>query len=175
MSDIEDVAARLVEALTQRGLTLSLAESTTGGLTGSLITDVPGSSMCFLGSVEPYSNDAKEALLGVPKQTMIDHGSVSPETALAMALGARERFGADIHRLACDPLGAQNPAEPVGRIEQRDRRVVPDETTQPVGGGQTRDAATHDGEGEVAAGFHNECTNATNSVRMPGSVAGSTP
>jgi nicotinamide-nucleotide amidase len=96
LSDIEDLAARLVEALTQRDLTLALAESTTGGLIGSLITDVPGSSKCFLGSVVPYSNDAKEALLGVPKQTMIDHGSVSAETALAMARGARERFGADI-------------------------------------------------------------------------------
>ena len=96
MNDTEDLARRVVEALTQRGLTLALAESTTGGLIGSLITDVPGASKCFLGSVVPYSNDAKETLLGVPKQTMIDHGSVSAETALAMAHGVRQRFGSDI-------------------------------------------------------------------------------
>lgn len=96
MSDIEDLAARVVAALTQRGLTLALAESCTGGLIGSLVTDAPGSSACFLGAIVPYSNASKEALLGVPKQTMVQHGSVSAETALAMALGVRERFGADI-------------------------------------------------------------------------------
>jgi PncC family amidohydrolase len=96
LSDLEELARRLVAALTQRELTLSLAEASTGGLIGSLITDVPGSSRCFLGGVVPYSNDAKEALLGVPKQTIIDHGSVSAETALAMARGVRERFGSDI-------------------------------------------------------------------------------
>jgi PncC family amidohydrolase len=92
----DDLAARVVAALTERGLTLALAESCTGGLIGSLLTDVPGSSVCFLGAVVPYSNASKEALLGVPKQTMVQHGSVSAETALAMALGARERFGSDV-------------------------------------------------------------------------------
>jgi PncC family amidohydrolase len=90
------LADGLVAALTAHDLTLALAESCTGGLIGSLITDVPGSSACFLGSIVPYSNDAKEALLGVPKQTMVEHGSVSAETALAMALGVRGRFGSDI-------------------------------------------------------------------------------
>jgi nicotinamide-nucleotide amidase len=92
----EDVASRVIAALTQRGLTLALAESCTGGLIASLITDVPGSSTCFLGAIVPYSNASKEALLGVPRQTMVQHGSVSAETALAMAFGARERFSADI-------------------------------------------------------------------------------
>jgi PncC family amidohydrolase len=96
MNADEDVAARLVAALTARRLTLAVAESCTGGLIGSLITDVPGSSACFLGAIVPYSNDPKERLLGVPRQTMIEHGSVSAETALAMALGVRERFGSDL-------------------------------------------------------------------------------
>jgi PncC family amidohydrolase len=96
LNDTGDVAARLVAALTDRGLTLALAESCTGGLVGSLLTDVPGSSSCFLGSVVPYSNAAKEALLGVSKETMVQHGSVSAETALAMARSARDLFGADI-------------------------------------------------------------------------------
>jgi nicotinamide-nucleotide amidase len=118
LSDIEDLAQRLVDALTRRGLTLALAESTTGGLISSLITDVPGSSRCFLGSVVPCSNDAKEALLGVPKQTMIDHGSVSAETALALARGARQRFGSDI-ALGISGIsgpGGGSPEKPVGLV-----------------------------------------------------------
>jgi len=96
LSDDNEVASRVVAALTERGLTVAIAESCTGGLIGSLVTDVPGSSACFLGAVVPYSNASKEALLGVPKQTMVQHGSVSAETAVAMAVGARERFGSDI-------------------------------------------------------------------------------
>jgi PncC family amidohydrolase len=90
------LAERVVALLSERRLTLAIGESCTGGLIGSLITDVPGSSACFLGSIVPYGNDAKEALLGVPKQTMVQHGSVSAEVALAMARGAREPFGSDI-------------------------------------------------------------------------------
>ena len=118
MSDAAILASRLVEALTERGLTLSLAESSTGGLIGSLITDVPGSSRCFLGSVVPYSNDAKESLLDVPKQTMIDHGSVSAETALAMAQGARRRFGSDIAIgvTGITGPGGGTPTKPVGLV-----------------------------------------------------------
>ena len=96
MSDFEDLASNVVASLTQRGLTLALAESCTGGLIGSLLTDVPGSSASFLGAIVPYSNVSKEVLLGVPKDTMVRHGSVSAESALAMAHGVRERFGADI-------------------------------------------------------------------------------
>jgi nicotinamide-nucleotide amidase len=96
LSDTEDVASRLVAALTSQGLTLAVAESCTGGLIGNLVTDVRGSSACFLGAIVPYSNAAKEALLGVPKETMVQHGSVSAETALAMARGVRGRFGADV-------------------------------------------------------------------------------
>jgi PncC family amidohydrolase len=96
LSEVEALAARVVAGLTERGLTLAVAESCTGGLIGSLLTDVPGSSACFLGAIVPYSNASKEALLGVPKTTMIQYGSVSAETALAMAIGVRERFEADI-------------------------------------------------------------------------------
>lgn len=114
----DDLAARLVVALTERGLTLALAESCTGGLIGSLITDVPGSSACFLGCIVPYSNDAKEALLGVPKETMIAHGSVSAETAVAMARGARDRFGADIAAgvTGITGPGGGTPDKPVGLV-----------------------------------------------------------
>ena len=113
-----DLPAQVVATLTLRGLTLALAESCTGGLIGSLLTDVPGSSSCFLGGVVPYSNAAKEALLGVPKETMMQHGSVSAECALAMARGALERFGSD---LAVGVTGITGPGggtaeKPVGLV-----------------------------------------------------------
>ena len=80
-----------------RGLTLALAESCTGGLIGSLITDVAGSSDYFLGSAVTYANSAKQNLLGVRPETLLAHGAVSAETAAEMAQGARRLFGAD-HR-----------------------------------------------------------------------------
>ena len=63
---------------------------------GSVITSVPGSSEYFLGGVVSYSNDSKEKLLGVPKQTMVTHGSVSEETAVEMAVCTRGLFCSDV-------------------------------------------------------------------------------
>lgn len=77
-------------------LKIVTAESCTGGLIASLITDVPGSSKYFLGGVVAYSNQFKIDLLGVPSATLEKYGAVSEEAVLAMARGARERFGADI-------------------------------------------------------------------------------
>ena len=90
------IAERVVKLLTDRGLTLAVAESCTGGLIGDMLTDVPGSSRCFLGGIVPYHNDAKQKLLGVPQSILEKFGGVSAETALAMAQGVRPRFGADI-------------------------------------------------------------------------------
>jgi nicotinamide-nucleotide amidase len=81
--------------LVEHGRTLACAESCTGGLIAEKITRVPGSSAYFLGGVVAYANEAKMALLGVPEATLVAHGAVSNEVALAMAQGARERFGAD--------------------------------------------------------------------------------
>jgi nicotinamide-nucleotide amidase len=82
--------------LTERRLTLAVAESCTGGLIGHRLTNVPGSSRYFLGGAEVYSNPAKEAILGVRHETLDAHGAVSEETAAEMAEGARRRFGADV-------------------------------------------------------------------------------
>jgi PncC family amidohydrolase len=79
-----------------RGLTVALAESCTGGLIASTITSVPGSSGYFLGGVVSYSNESKEAFLGVPAATLAAHGAVSAQVAKAMALGARARFAASL-------------------------------------------------------------------------------
>jgi len=73
-----------------------VAESCTGGLLGHRITNVSGSSSYFRGGVISYSNEVKESILGVPEETLIEHGAVSKETAQAMAQGARRLLGTDV-------------------------------------------------------------------------------
>jgi PncC family amidohydrolase len=79
-----------------QGLTLSLAESCTGGQIGDRITDLPGSSEYFWGSVVAYAYEAKVALLNVSWDTLNTRGAVSRETVLEMARGARRALGTDI-------------------------------------------------------------------------------
>jgi nicotinamide-nucleotide amidase len=87
------VAGRL---LRERGASVAVAESCTGGLIAEKLTDVPGSSAYFLGGIVAYANEAKHALLGVPEALIEKHGAVSDPVASAMAEGVRERFGADL-------------------------------------------------------------------------------
>ena len=89
-----DVARRIAGLLAARGETLAVAESSTGGLILSLLTDVPGASAWLHGGLVAYTNDAKRDLLGVPAATLSGSGAVSAETALEMAHGARRLFGA---------------------------------------------------------------------------------
>jgi nicotinamide-nucleotide amidase len=79
-----------------RGHRLGLAESCSGGLLAARITDLPGASEYMAGSVVAYSNEAKAELLGVDRDLIESKGAVSPEVAEAMAIGALERFGADV-------------------------------------------------------------------------------
>jgi len=90
---MEEAAGR---ALADRGWTVAIAESCTGGLVGHRLTNVPGSSRWVRGAVVAYANDVKETLLGVPAEVLEAHGAVSVETAAAMARGARERLGGDV-------------------------------------------------------------------------------
>jgi len=83
-------------ALADRGWTVGVGESCTGGLLTARLTEVPGSSSWVLGGVTAYANGAKEQLLGVPGATLATVGAVSPEVALELAAGARARFGADV-------------------------------------------------------------------------------
>jgi nicotinamide-nucleotide amidase len=89
---IEEVVVCL---LTRQKRTLALAESCTGGLIASRITNVPGASKIFLGGVVAYRNGVKEKFLGVRAETLKQHGAVSEAVAREMAEGAREKFGAD--------------------------------------------------------------------------------
>lgn len=82
--------------LASSGQTLAVAESCTGGLLGSLLTDVPGSSEYFLGGVIAYHDRLKMELLGVSKRTIVQYGAVSMECALEMARGVRSRTQAGI-------------------------------------------------------------------------------
>ena len=89
---MEEVVGKLLLA---SGKTLSVAESCTGGLIGTRLTDVPGSSAYFLEGVTAYSNEAKMRTLGVPEATLSEFGAVSAEAASAMATGMRERAKTD--------------------------------------------------------------------------------
>jgi PncC family amidohydrolase len=102
--------------LHERGLKLILAESCTGGLLGSRITDVPGSSEYFLGSVVAYAYEAKADLLNVSWDTLNTKGAVSRETVLEMARGIRGVMKADI-AISVSGIagpGGGTPEKPVG-------------------------------------------------------------
>jgi nicotinamide-nucleotide amidase len=88
--------ALVATAFADRGWTVAVGESCTGGLLAARLTSAAGSSAWVLGGVTAYANSAKEQLLDVPPAALVDHGAVSPEVALALAEGARGRFGADI-------------------------------------------------------------------------------
>lgn len=86
----------LGETLRNRQMTISVAESCTGGLIGHLLTNVPGSSDYFVGGMISYSNEAKIGLLGVSSETLEKYGAVSDPTVQEMAKGVRERLDSDI-------------------------------------------------------------------------------
>ena len=88
-------AERAIAALSARGWTIAVAESLTGGLLGAALTAVPGSSSVFRGGVTAYASELKARLLGVELHLLRTLGPVSAPTALAMAVGVRERLGAD--------------------------------------------------------------------------------
>ena len=111
-------ASDLQDLMVSRGLTLSLAESCTGGSIASVITDIPGSSAYFMGSAVTYSNEAKTSILGVSSDTLMEFGAVSRETAVEMALGASKVFDSDIAASVTGIAGPDGGSEekPVGTV-----------------------------------------------------------
>lgn len=106
------------DLLRAKGLTVALAESCTGGLLASRLTDVPGSSDYVDRGVVCYSNRAKVEMLGVPEALIVEHGAVSEPVALAMAEGVQARSGA---RVAIGVTGIAGPSggtaeKPVGTV-----------------------------------------------------------
>jgi nicotinamide-nucleotide amidase len=112
---MEQVIGRLLK---ERGLTLCVAESCTGGLIGHRLTEIPGSSGYVDRIVVTYSNEAKSDLLGVPKDLLRVHGAVSPQVAEAMAAGARTRSHTDIGLSVTGVAGPDGGTErkPVGLV-----------------------------------------------------------
>ena len=115
----EDTLASAVgKAFSAAGRTISGAESCTGGLVSELLTDVPGSSLYFLGAAVTYSNFAKMAILGVRGSTIKKYGAVSPQCAAEMARGAAGRFGSDYGFAVTGIAGPDGgtPGKPVGLV-----------------------------------------------------------
>jgi nicotinamide-nucleotide amidase len=112
---MEEVVAR---ALTENRATIAVAESCTGGLLAERLTNIPGSSVYFLGGVVCYSNELKSALVDVPAELIESKGAVSPEVALALADGIRKRTGATIGVgvTGIAGPGGGTPEKPVGLV-----------------------------------------------------------
>jgi nicotinamide-nucleotide amidase len=85
----------VLQRLKDRGETLAVAESLTGGLLAAAIVDEPGASAVFRGGLVVYATDLKESLAGVPGPLLAARGPIDPEVARALAAGARDRCGAD--------------------------------------------------------------------------------
>ena len=109
---------RVGALLRQRGLTLAASESCTGGLVGHRITNIPGSSDYYLGSITAYAYEAKARLLGVKWDTLNTHGAVSDEVVIEMAEGLRKTLDASVG-ISISGIagpGSGTPEKPVGLV-----------------------------------------------------------
>lgn len=116
--DAADLAEVVLDTCRRRGVTISVAESCTGGLLGARLTAVPGSSDVFVGGVLSYDNSVKREWLGVSDTDLENHGAVSEEVAATMAKSVRERMKTDI---GISTTGVAGPgggtaAKPVGMV-----------------------------------------------------------
>ena len=113
MTSLEQEVGNL---LRQKGLTLGIVESATGGLISHRITNVAGSSDYYKGSVTAYSNEVKIKIVGVKEDTINKYGAVSPEVAEEMAQGGRKMLASDVCLAdtgIAGPTGA-TPGKPIG-------------------------------------------------------------
>jgi len=116
--DNDTIEANIGKILTQKQLTIALAESCTGGLVTSRITDISGSSNYLMGSIVCYTNKIKTDIIGIPPQIIMDHGAVSHQTASLLATNIRQKFNATIGMGItgiAGPNGA-TPTKPVGTV-----------------------------------------------------------
>ncbi len=114
----EPVVIQLKDQLTEKSLTLAVAESCTGGLLSHILTSISGSSQYFLGGLIAYSNEVKIEILDVKEQTILLYGAVSQQTAQEMAENIRRMFKADIGLSTtgiAGPTGG-SPTKPVGLV-----------------------------------------------------------
>ena len=118
MEELLILAKQVGNLLRAKELTLGLAESCTGGILGAVITEIPGSSEYFRGSIVAYHNKVKKKVLKVPGTLLKKFGAVSPEVAGAMARGARKATGARIGLSVTGIAGPSggSPEKPVGLV-----------------------------------------------------------
>ena len=111
------LARLVVTTLTERGQTVAVAESLTGGLLAASLVEVPGASVVFRGGVVAYATDLKATLLGVPQALLERYGAVHADVAAAMADGVRSRLGATFG-IATTGVAGPDPADgqPVGTV-----------------------------------------------------------
>jgi nicotinamide-nucleotide amidase len=112
------LADHVLLKIADKNLKITTAESCTGGLIASMITQVPGSSALFEAGFVTYSNSMKTKLLGVPEQLLAEHGAVSEEVVIAMAQGALERSSADLAIAVSGIAGPEGGSDekPVGTV-----------------------------------------------------------
>ncbi len=116
--DVKDLNEKLIHLLIEHRMTISTAESCTGGLLSALLTDVSGASEVLQECMVTYSNDVKERELGVKHETLAKYGAVSSGTAAQMASGICARTGADVGigiTGIAGPTGG-TPEKPVGTV-----------------------------------------------------------
>jgi nicotinamide-nucleotide amidase len=116
--ELIEMARALIDLCRAKKLTIATAESCTGGLVAATLTEIPGSSDVFDRGFVTYSNDAKQAMLGVPVDALATFGAVSRETAESMASGALARAGVDlaISVTGIAGPGGALPGKPVGLV-----------------------------------------------------------
>ena len=118
MRDLLALSQAVGDLLKAQKRTIATAESCTGGLIASTLTDISGSSVYVTGGFVTYSNEAKMTLLGVKEATLIAFGAVSEQTASEMAVGALDRLDVDIALSATGIAGPNggSPDKPVGLV-----------------------------------------------------------
>lgn len=146
-ADVEALAIRVLTIACDRNLTIATAESCTGGLISSLLTDVEGMGHAFERGFTTYTDEAKAGMLGVPRGLIDTNGAVSREVAIAMAEGALAHSRADAVVAVTGFAGPAGPDDESGLVHfgcvRRGRPVVHrEEHFGPVGRGKAREAAT---------------------------------
>jgi nicotinamide-nucleotide amidase len=114
---VGSAAAGVVHALSERGETLAVVESLTGGLLSSTVVEIAGASSVYRGALVVYATDLKSSLADVPADLLADRGPVDPDVAIALAEGGRKRCGAD-WCLATTGVAGPEPqgGKPVGMV-----------------------------------------------------------
>ena len=115
---VAEVLRNILRKLQSRGATVATAESCTGGLVATMLTELPGSSAVFVGGISAYANGVKISMLGVDPSDLEKFGAVSAEVARAMAAGVRDRLGAT-YAVALTGIAGPNggsPDKPVGTV-----------------------------------------------------------